>query len=325
MMRFLGCVFFMLCVTAGLFAQRKTSVSVTMSGYHGKVVDFEFVEDGGLNQQFGYVDNNPMSFEVSLRGVSLMKINNWVWVLLSAGDKLQAKIDYEDGRYRHAEFTGTPSAVSVNEAIQEMRNLRMQDDGYKMNPLAAIATQTTVADYYQRTLKEWKEELDLLRAQEKSVRPEAYAYIYSEIEGILLSNLVRYPHIYADVFKKNLSDCLPDDYWTVLDGYELRGDKASLRSRSYISFLLDYKEYYEGREAVRQQVEYCPYPDMKSEYESIVSFYKGQLQECALFVFLYNKIVRGQHFQEIEPLVADYLKNYNRDKTFRKMLSEMMQ
>lgn len=74
-----------------------------------------------------------------------------------------------------------------------------------------------------------------------------------------------------------------------------------------------------------QGKEYTPNKTITEEYKDITVFYEGILRENALFVFLYNQIVNGGNFDEIEPLVKEYGKKYTKNKYFKNTLTNMMQ
>lgn len=63
---------------------------------------------------------------------------------------------------------------------------------------------------------------------------------------------------------------------------------------------------------------------MEKEYESIATFYNGTLRDAALFVFLYNQVAANRDFDTIEKLKKDYLKRYNKNKEYKKILAQVM-
>lgn len=307
----------------GVQAQKTAKISAVANGYTGKVIDFEFVDNPANNMNFPYADNKRMEFEVELKEPSLLKINIWLWVMVCPGDEIDLNILYEGKNYKSVEFRGTPSAVKLNEVIRDGRTNRVQNR-YKTNPLAAVVTQVPVADYYTTTLNYWKYEQNLLETIKDEVNPFAYNYILAELEGMYLSNLVRYPLIYADVMKKTLNDCLPTDYWSVLDNYKLKDDKATLKSFSYVGWLLTYKEYVNMREAHKKGEKYQLTMNLQTAFNQIVDFYEGNVRDAALYALLYNSISgQNQDFDQIAKLSKIYFKKYNKNKAYKKELSEM--
>lgn len=303
-----------------LQAQNKAKISAVVDGYNGKVVDFEFIDDTERNMQFPYVENRKMEFEVELTEPSLLKINAYVWLIVCPGDEISATIHYNGRNYKTAEFTGTEKAVLLSETIRDARNSRIAIH-YKMNPLAAVVTQVSVEKYYQTTLEQWKKESAMLEAIKDRIDPMAYNYIYSELEGTFMSNLVNYPYMFAEINKKPLE--LPKDFWNVLDGYTFREDKGSLKSYTYISWFLAYKDYVDKKAAEQAGKAYQPETDLTKGYENIANFYEGDIRDAALYVYFYNAITRQMDFDMIKKLTKEYFKKYNRNKLYKTTLQAM--
>ena len=74
-----------------------------------------------------------------------------------------------------------------------------------------------------------------------------------------------------------------------------------------------------------QGKDYQPLTSLEDEYKDMATFYKGALQDAALFVLLYNSITSNGDFNVIEKLVKDYLKKYNKNKEYKKILNQVMQ
>lgn len=316
-------VFFMLFILLGtlmLQAQKPAKISATVKGYNGKVVDFEFMNQDGINEQFPYQEGEKMAFEAKLTELNLMKVNAWIWICVRPGDLIHADISYKGRNYHTAEFSGTPEMVIANNVIRDMRNYRVANN-YKTNILAALVTQVPLSDYYKATQIELENELPMLEAKKIELPAEVYAYLYAEHQSILLSNLISCPEVYAG----SNSPTYPEGYWNILDNYTLSKDGNALKSRSYMSFLLTYKAYMQKKAAHDQGKEYVPAKSIKEEYQDIAAFYDGVLRENALFVFLYNQIVIGGDFNELEPLVKEYGKKYTKNKYFKSTLTNMMQ
>ena len=218
---------------AGVQAQKTAKISATAVGYTGKVVDFEFIDNPANNQQFPFKDNQLMEFEVELKEPSLMKVNAWLWMIVCPGDEIEMAIQFQGKNYKHVEFQGTPSAVALNSAIRDGRMVRINDH-YKTNPLAAVVTQVPAKTYYEACLRNWKKEQEILEGVRGKVDEFAFNYIYAELEGMYMDNLVKYPFIVSDVNKKPLQECTPEGYWSILDNYQIKSYKASLKSYAYI-------------------------------------------------------------------------------------------
>ena len=216
--------------------------------------------------------------------------------------------------YNHASFDFSKK-ININITDKELRDA--------IGQVAAVVTQVPVQTYYDACLRNWKKEQEILEGIRDKVDPFAFNYIYAELEGMYLDNLVKYPFIVSDVNKKPLQECTPKGYWEALDGYQVKSDKASLKSYAYIGWLIDYLEYREKCEARKAGKEYKPAGNMEEMYEKLVNAYEGDTRDAVLYLFLYNAISKQQDFDVIKTLSKDYFKKYNKNKKFKKELTEM--
>lgn len=305
-------------------AQKKCHISAEIQRFEGgDMVYFDFMEKDGINQEFPYKENQLMEFDVELDDITMLKINAWVIICLEPGDEIHAKIIYEGKRYDTVEYTGTPSAVAVADYLHKVRMLRAERR-YKTNIPAMLVLLYDAKEHYTVTLKEWKDEIAMLDEIKGEISSRMYNYLLSEVEATLLTNLISYPYASSSYHKKKLEECMADGYWSALDNYQLRDDEASLRNRAYMSFLTIYKDYELRKRAHDKNETYTSTKDMNGEYESIAAFYDGALRDAALFVFLYNQVAGNKDFATIEKLKKDYLKRYNKNKEYKKILAEVM-
>lgn len=307
-----------------LQAQKKSHISAEIQGFTGgDMVYFDFMEKDGINQEFPYIENQLLEFDVELDDITMMKINAWVIICLEPGDNIHAKVTYDGKRYDAVEYTGTPRAVAVANYLHNVRMLRAERR-YKTNIPAMMVLLYDAKEHYAATLKEWKDEVAMLDEIKGEISPRMYNYLLSEMEATLLTNLISYPYACSSFQKKKLEECMADGYWNALDNYQLRDDKASLRNRTYMNFLTTYKGYELRKKAHDKNETYSPAKSMEEEYGSIATFYDGTLRDAALFVFLYNQVAGNKDFATIEKLKKDYLKKYNKNKEYKKILAEVM-
>ena len=307
-----------------LQAQKKCHISAEIQGFTGgDMIYFDFMEKDGINQEFPYKENQLMEFDVELDDITMMKINAWVIICLEPGDNIHAKVTYVGNRYDAVEYTGTPRAVVVADYLHKVRALRAERK-YKTNIPAMMVLLYDAKEHYTATLKEWQDEIAMLDEIKGEISPRMYNYLLSEMEATLLTNLISYPYACSSYQKKKLEDCMADGYWGALDNYRLRDDEASLRNRPYMGFLGTYKNYELGKKAHENSETYTPAKNMEDEYGSIVAFYDGTLRDAALFVFLYNQVAGNKDFATVEKLKKDYLKKYNKNKEYKKILADVM-
>ena len=81
-----------------------------------------------------------------------------------------------------------------------------------------------------------------------------------------------------------------------------------------------YREKCEARKAGK---EYKPAGNMEEMYEKLSKVYEGDVRDAVLYLFLYNAISKQQDFDVIKTLSKDYFKKYNKNKKFKKELTEM--
>lgn len=315
----LGCIYFLPVNAKG----KMTHVSAEIQGFNEKMVYFDFVEKDGISAEFPYNENQLMEVDVELDDVTMLRVNAWVYICLQPGDSIHAKIVYEGKSYKTVEYSGTPRAVAVCTALHKMRELQ-RARRYKRNIPANLVTLVEAKGFYTATLEEWKDEIAILDGIKNQISPEMYNYILSDLDGIYLTNLIIYPYASSSFQKKKIQDCLSDGYWDVLNDYKPRGDKASLRNRGYAAFLLTYKDYMRRKEAGNRTEDFTPNRELEKEYADLVDFYDGSLRDAALFVLLYNAISNNGDFDRIEKLKKDYLKKYNKDKEYKKILAQIM-
>lgn len=307
-----------------LYATKKTKINATIVGYNGKEIFFDFIEQSGINESYPYQEGMEYMLEVELKDITMLKINSWIWICLQPGDALNIHIEYNGRNYKNATFSGNKEAVLINNTIRDMRNIRVENH-YKQNPMAAIVTQVKSKDYCEASQKELEQELTILKKIENKIPKKVYNYLLSEHEGILLSNLLSYPHMVGAATEADKAQLFPENYWNLLDNYTIRRDKGSLRSTAYCSFLLPYKAYVVEREARKRGDLPKSGLSLREEYDELVSFYDNPLREKALFVFLFNVIRTGKNFDEVEILTKEFLKDHATDKELKNILTQMMQ
>lgn len=299
-------------------------VTAEVYGYQKDMVYFNFREKDGINMEFPYREGQRMEFMVNLDDITTMVVNTFIQVYLQPGDSVHIKVTYNGRNYDTVEFSGTPEAVAINTRVHETELLQ-RERRYKTNIPAMLVTLVDAREFHKATLREWKDELAIIDRVKGEIDPRVYRMAVSQIEGVLLNNLISYPYASAEMHRKKLEDCLADDYWTALDGYRLRDDEASLRSRGYMCLLAPYKEYMRRRAAREAGKKYEAPGNLEDQYRDFTDFYKGPLRDAALFVFLYDSMAAGKDFNTVEKLVQDYFKKYNKKKEYKQILTQVMQ
>lgn len=304
------------CVSAigGLMAQGTATIRTKMVGTDRDLIYFDFMEHPEAAMEFPYKDGRVVEFDVELAGVTMLKINTFVLVVVQPGDEIDVEIQYQDRNYRDARFSGkSVASVAASTAINRMRAMRMTR-GYKTNIPAALVVQTPPDVFFTSSVQEWKDELAILEEVRGELTPEVYNFVRSELDAIFIPNIITYPGSSAQ-----------DGYWSALDGYEMRDDDASLRNFAYLGILGTYKQYARQRDAHAKGGTYVRNETMQEEFADTAGFYDGKLRDAALFVLLYNILASGQDFEAAEVLVDKYKADYNLNPEYVKTLEKVMQ
>ncbi len=321
-----GFLLIVLFVAIGQYswAVKKSTITATIKGFSGKEVYFDFIQQPDESRQFAYVEGETISFEAELQDITMLKINSWVWICLKPGDSITVDLVYEGRNYKAAEFSGEEDVVKVNEALRDMRMARVKCR-YKMDIDAAAVTLVPADKYHLMCMERWKEEIGILNTVKNYMPEKMYNFLLSEHESIYLGNFITYPYLWASFSRKVLADILPKDYWTVLDNYNVRGDKGSLHSSAYMGFLLPYADYVRKRELVKAGKSWEGSLSLRDGFDYLTEFYDKNLLDAALCVYLHEAAAKGEDFDVIDELVNVYLKKYNKNKEYKKMLLEVMQ
>lgn len=303
---------------------KMTHVSVEAYGFQGKFIYFNFVEKPDAYVEFPYKEGQLLEVSTTLDDITMLNVNMWLNICLQPGDSLHAKVTYDGRNYKTVEYSGTPQAVLIATTLHKIRMSR-REAGYKANVPAALVVLTDPIAYHKESLEEWGREKAILDEIKDDISPRVYNYLLSELDAIFLPNLITYPYACASFQKKQIEECIADDYWTALDNYQVRNDEASLRNRNYMSFLLSYAEYMICKKNGSDPHKFKSTQSTVSEYDEIANFYDGALRDAALFVVLYNALASEDvNFAECETLVKDYLKKYNISKEYKQILKEVM-
>lgn len=322
-----GVLLFMLSAVLclGANAAKVSTITATITGYNGKSVYFDLMEQMEDSHEFPYADGQTYTFDVELKDITMLKINNFVWICLKPGDSITVDLTYDGRTYKSAEFSGAEDVVAVNNALRDMRMSRVATR-YKMDPDAAVVTLQPAADYQAQSLTRWKEEKAILDGARQYMSDKMYYYLLSEHEAVFLSNIISFPYMRAAYDRKDISEVMPKDYWTVLDDYTPRSDEGSLYSHAYDGFLLPYADYVYKRNLVREGKDWNKQFSLKEGFDMLVGFYTDKnLRDAALCVYLYNAAAAGEDFKEIDKLAKLYYKKYNKNKRFRNALQEVLQ
>lgn len=303
---------------------QETSVKLKLRNYNRDFARFSFLESPDLDIEYPYSKNQDIDIVVELSGITTMVVNGSIAVCLLPGDSFTIDIEYLENNDRKATFSGSDNAVTTGILLEKIRENRKRNR-YKTNMITAMVIQNKVSEYYESCKLELREEIEILNNYKNKISPNVYSYLKADIEGVILSNLISFPHIYAEFMKKDLQTLLPKDYWKVLDKYNIHTDQYSLRNIKYLSFLMKYREYERNKEKELFGKEYITPVDIKGVYHDLAIFYKSEVRDAVLFSYIYEIFASGNNFEEAEKLFNDYVKNYNINKKYKTTIEQVMQ
>lgn len=303
-----------LFVSAGdLYAQETATIRARFNNTDRDRMYFTFGEQADANIEFPYRAGRELEFNVDLDGITMMRINTFVLVLVQPGDEIDIEVDYEGKSYRKARFTGaSQESVIASTVLDQIRRERLQRE-YKTNIPAALAVQTSPAEFFRASVSEWEAELKTLETVRDQLSPAVYNFVRSELDAIFIPNIITFPRSEQE-----------EGYWSAFDDYQLRDDDASLSNFSYLAALHPYMQYALQKKALESGDTYQPARGLEAQYAEIAEFYDGKLRDAALLVFLYGAFASGQDFERAESLFQDYVKQYNLNPRYKSILDDVM-
>lgn len=244
---------------------------------------------------------------------------------LEPGDSLHADITYGNRVAENILFSGTERAVSQNQFLWELYRYRLSV-GFKTSLNACIVLDHKPADRIKATNSFVETALKMLSEKEKEYSDSFKNYVKATIEALSGESKIYYPDLYAMMRQKPISEQGIGDYWTMLDTYQTRKDEASLRCAPYVDFLIKYMVYQKAKNSSdRKGLEHYLPKTVEDSYKLAVATFKEAQLDAVLFRILTGYIVQGKNLDEIDPWIADYKKNYNKEKEYAKILDMLMQ
>ena len=294
-------------------AQGTATVKAKFNNTDRDRIYFDFMEQSDANMEFPYKAGQVLEFMVDIDDITMMRINTFVLVVLQPGDEIEIEVDYVGRNYKDARFKGSSAeSVAASEALNAIRADRLSRR-YKTNMPAAMAIQTSPEVFFKTTKDEWEKEMILLEQYKNRLSEKVYNFVRSDLDAIFIPNLISYP-----------GNQDQEGYWTALVDYKLRDDNASMANFSYLGMLNTYMRYTLFKEANRNGETFNVFSTLKEEYDAIATFFDGKLRDGALMVFIYSSLASGKDFDTLEALFEDYVKKYNLNPRYKRLLMDVM-
>ena len=302
-------------------AQQKTTLSATIDGYKRSKVFFDCMQTPLISQEFHTNPGEEHIYNFDCEGLVWMNINGNTGVIMQPGDSLHVDIVYE-GKNVKVSYSGTERAVSNNRLVKSIENLK-RSLRYKEQLLGCAALDIKPKDRIadSRVLLEKAKAL----VEKSQASTEAKNYVMAMIEYHVYMSFVEYPVMYASVRGVPVEEQEIGDYWSIMDGYAVRGDAESMNCAEYASFLMRYCFYMNEKAAKESGAAYSMPTVMEDMYKELAAFYNGQQRDFALYTLLRNFIINGREIERADALYKDYIEKYNSNAFYKSILDMLIQ
>lgn len=302
-------------------AQQKTTLSATIDGYKRSKVFFDCMQTPLISQEFHTNPGEEHIYSFDCEGLVWININGGTGVIMQPGDSLHVDIVYE-GKNVKVSYSGTERAVSNNRLVKSIENLK-RSLRYKEQLLGCAALDIKPKDRIadSRVLLEKAKAL----VEKSQASTEAKNYVMAMIEYDVYMSFVEYPVMYASVRGVPVEEQEIGDYWSIMDGYAVRGDAESMNCAEYASFLMRYCFYMNEKAAKESGAAYSMPTVMEDMYKELAAFYNGQQRDFALYTLLRNFIINGREIERADALYKDYIEKYNSNAFYKSILDMLMQ
>ena len=302
-------------------AQQKTTLSATIDGYKRSKVFFDCMQTPLISQEFHTNPGEEHIYSFDCEGLVWININGGTGVIMQPGDSLHVDIVYE-GKNVKVSYSGTERAVSNNRLVKSIENLK-RSLRYKEQLLGCAALDIKPKDRIadSRVLLEKAKAL----VEKSQASTEAKNYVMAMIDYHVYMSFVEYPVMYASVRGVPVEEQEIGDYWSIMDGYAVRGDAESMNCAEYASFLMRYCFYMNEKAAKESGAAYSMPTVMEDMYKELAAFYNGQQRDFALYTLLRNFIINGREIERADALYKDYIEKYNSNAFYKSILDMLMQ
>jgi hypothetical protein len=307
------------------------SLIVTLNGFTKESVSMDIMQYPTQSVMIPYnaASGRPVEFYLDMDDITAVYINGQL-VCVEPDDELELTMNYgENGRFSNLEITGgnNEKSVALNELIQAINSLR-RENRFKKQGLAAVVTQVSAEEQQQLCVSQVAAEKERLEAAKGSLSEAGYNYLLAESEATIYSVGIEYPYVLSGTRNIPLDSCFTEGYTSLLEGYGVKSDDASLRNRNYTSFLVLYCQYMDNLPLVKSGKisEIKPF-NLESLFYRLVDFYENEkVRDVVLFSYLFQNVVSGNpDFETIDKLVNEYITSHNLNEEYKQELNRVMQ
>lgn len=307
-----------------LAQSKRTVLSAQIYGYQREMVYFDCVQSPLIKAEF---HNNPgeehhLAFETD-EMVTLM-INGKVKAFLEPGDSLHVEIRYDGKKVSEAMFSGDNRAVANSNLYRTIEQAKASMK-YRSNLLGLVVLDVKPKDRIRDSHKLLEITNKAIEKYKGKISPAMETYMNAESEAMAYTSFMEYPVMYADTRKVPITQQEIGDYWSLMDGYDLRSETTALRCPEYISFLMRYCLYQKEKEAIKENTIYKAPNKLEDMYALLSNFYTGTQRDHILFRLMSNFILGGKELERVDPLFEEYKAKYNSDPKNLQVLEMLLQ
>lgn len=315
--------FCLLTVLPAMAGNPKTTLSVQTYGYKGNMVYFDCVQTPFIKQEFYSNEGEEHVYSFDTESSIVMLVNGRTQLFLQPGDSLHVNLTYEGKQVNVSNISGTNGAVSANNLMQSVEEVR-RNMRYRSQLLGCAALNITPQSRINDSKTLLTKVQELIKKAE-NISPEAATYITAETEGSVYLSFMEYPVMYADIRKVPVEKQEIGDYSRLMDGFAPRTDAMSLSSPEYVSMLMRYC-FYRNELKARQEGKTYVFPnEFEAMYGELAQFYDGAVRDAVLYNVICNFIRGGKEVDRADAIIKDYKAKYNKNAFYAKVLDSLMQ
>lgn len=303
-------------------AQDKATLSAEIHGYTQEMVYFDCVQTPFIRSEFHTNPGEIHSYTFDCNNLVCMMINSRTKVLLQPGDSLHVTISYDGRKVKSVKFSGSDSAVKNNIMLSNIDNIK-RNMRYKSQLLGCVALDVKPKSRIDdsRTLHDKVKTM----LADSPATDEAKNYAMAIIDSDVYISFMEYPVMYASVRGLAIDKQEIGDYTSIMNDAVLRNDAQAMNCPEYASLLMRYCFYKNEMAAKQSNTTYSMPTRFEDMYKELAAFYKDEQRDFVLYTLLCNFIRNGQEIERADALYNDYVNNYNKNASYKKVLDSLLQ
>ncbi len=311
--------------TPTVFAQNKrTTLSAEVYGWKQDKVDFQCVQTPLISADFYTNPGEEHLYSFETPGLVCMLVNGRVPLLLMPGDSLHVVVNYEGRNISGTRFSGDATAVSQNQLMADLRQLRA-DMRFKQQLMTCLVLDTKPAERIAAARTLHAKGMEMINAAE-GVPAEVQEYLMASLDNDLYFSLMEYPQMYENGRKQPIAEQGIGDYWALLGDWEPKPTKTMLGNPDCINTLMRYYIYDNERKAHKAGKTWEREAKFEDMYNALAKYFvQEEVRDAVLYNLICNFVRGGQNIERVDPILKDYKEKYNANKAYIEILDNLLQ